>query len=165
MQNTNDIFDRMPPAVAAQLFAHLHEKEKPLYKATIDTLAKQRNLRPVFIERKPREERFAWMREMVAKKQNQAVAAHLLQIWFVGAHSKLLCDFLDALGIAHDENGTIEEMPAAPSKEALTKAIDACFAKHDAKVVAVYLNAFQALDEKGWPTLAELLAEDPRLHL
>ena len=165
MQNTNDIYARMPPAVAAQLFAHLHEKEKPLYQATIGTLAKQRNLRPVFIERKPREERFAWMREMVAKKQNQDVAAHLLQIWFVGAHSKLLCDFLDALGIAHDENGTIEEMPAAPPKEALAKAIDDCFAKHDAKVVAVYLNAFQALDEEGWPTLAELLAEDSRLHL
>ena len=165
MQNTNDIFARMPPAVAAQLFAHLHETEKPLYKATIDTLAKQRNLRPIFIERKPREERFAWMREMVAKKQNQDVAAHLLQIWFVGAHSKLLCDFLDALGISHDENGTIEEMPEAPSKEALATAIDECFTKHDAKVVAVYLNAFQALDEDGWPTLAELLAEDPRLRL
>ncbi len=155
----------MPPAVAAQLFSHLHEKEKPLYKATIDTLAKQRNLRPVFIERKPREERFAWMREMIAKKQNETVAAHLLQIWFVGAHSKLLCDFLDALGIAHDENGTIEDLPPAPSKEVLAKAIDECFSKHDPKVVAVYLNAFQALDDEGWDTLAELLAEDPRLRL
>ena len=45
------------------------------------------------------------------------------------------------------------------------KAIDECFAKHDPEVVAVYLNAFQALDDKGWPTLAELLAEDPRLRL
>ena len=165
MQNTNDIFARMPPAVAAQLFAHLHENEKPLYKATIDTLAKQRKLRPVFIERKPRDERFAWLREMVSKKQNADVAAHLLQIWFVGAQSKLLCDVLDALGIAHDENGTIEEMPEAPPKAALVKAIDECFAKHDPQVVAVYLNAFQALDEKGWSTLAELLAEDPRLRL
>ena len=165
MTNTNEIFSRMPPAVASQLFSHLHEKEKPLYKATIETLTKQRNLRPVFIERKPREERFAWMREMVAKKQNASVAAHLLQIWFVGAHSALLCDFLDALGIKHDENGTVEELPDSPSKEALVKAVDACFAKHDPKIVAVYLNAFQALDEEGWPTLAELLAEDPRLRL
>ena len=120
---------------------------------------------PVFIERKPREERFAWLREMVSKKQNADVAAHLLQIWFVGAQSRLLCDFLDALGIAHDDNGTIEELPEAPAKEALVKAIDECFAKHDPEVVAVYLNAFQALDDKGWPTLAELLAEDPRLRL
>lgn len=165
MQTSNDLFSRIPPAVAAQLFAHLHEKEKPLYKATIDTLAKQRNLRPVFIERKPREERFAWLREMVSKKQNADVAAHLLQIWFVGAQSKLLCDFLDALGIAHDENGTIEELPEAPPKEALVKAIDECFAKHDPAVVAVYLNAFQALDDKGWQPLAELIEEDPRLRL
>ena len=165
MTNSNDIFSRMPPAVAAQLFSHIHEKEKPLYKATIETLAKQRNLRPVFVERKPREERFAWMREMVAKKQNDGIAAHLLQIWFIGAHSKLLCDFLDALGIKHDENGTVDELPEPPPKEALVKAIDECFAKHDPKVVAVYLNAFQALDEEGWPTLGELLVEDSRLHL
>jgi hypothetical protein len=29
----------------------------------------------------------------------------------------------------------------------------------------VYLNAFQALDDEGWPALGELLAEDPRLRL
>jgi hypothetical protein len=29
----------------------------------------------------------------------------------------------------------------------------------------VYLHAFQATDEKGWDTLKELLAEDPRLKL
>jgi hypothetical protein len=165
MPQPHEIFARMPPEVAAQLFTFLHDKEKALYKATIDTLAKQRKLRPVFIERKPREERHTWLRDTLSKKQNDDVAAQLLQIWFVGAQSKLLCDFLDALGIPHDENGTINELPPAPAKEALLKAIDECLAKHDAKVVAVYLHAFQALDEKGWSTLAELLEEDPRLRL
>ena len=165
MPDSHDVFARMPPEVAAQLFTFLHDKEKALYKATIDTLAKQRKLRPVFIERKPREERFAWLREALAKKQNENVGAQLLQIWFVGAQSKLLCDFLDALDIKHDENGTINDLPPAPEKKALRKAIDECLAKHDPKVVAVYLHAFQALDEKGWSTLEELLVEDPRLHL
>ena len=55
--------------------------------------------------------------------------------------------------------------PPAPGKEALTKAIDPLFEKHDPGVVVVYLNAFQALDQEGWPTLAELLTEDPRLQL
>ena len=155
----------MSPEVSGQLFAFLHEKEKPLYKATIETLAKQRKLRPVFLERKPREERHAWLKENIGRAQNQDVAAHLLQIWLVGAHAKLLCDFLDALGISHDENGTIDELPPAPDKAALQTAIDDCFSKHDPKVVVIYLHAFQALDEKGWPSLAELLAEDPRLAL
>ncbi|MEI9893822.1 MAG: hypothetical protein WDN28_07945 [Chthoniobacter sp.] len=82
------------------------------------------------------------------------------------AHAKLLCDFLDGLGIAHDENGTIEAMPPAPTKEALIKAIDPPFRESTIPaVVAVYLHAFQALDENGWPTLGELIAEDSRLQL
>jgi hypothetical protein len=165
MPDSHDVFAHMPPEVAAQLFTFLHDKEKALYKATLDTLAKQRKLRPVFVERKPREERFVWLRETLAKKQNENVGAQLLQIWFVGAQSQLLCDFLDALGIKHDENGTINDLPPAPEKEALRKAVDECLAKHDPKVVAVYLHAFQALDEKGWPTLGELLVEDSRLRL
>lgn len=165
MLSPHEIFARMPAPAAEQLFTFLHEKEKPLYKATIDTLAKQRKLRPVFVERKPRPERHAWMRDVLGKKTNDGVSAHLLQIWLVGSQSKLLCDFLDGLGIAHDENGTIEELPAAPEKEKLATTIDGLFAKHDPAIVAVYLHAFQALDEEGWPTLEALLGEDPRLKL
>ena len=165
MPKPYELFAALPPSVSDQLFAFLMERERPLYKATIDTLAKQRKLRPVFLERKPRPERHTWMKDALGRKVNEAVAAHLLQIWLVGAHAKLLCDFLDGLGIAHDENGTIEAMPPAPTKEALTKAIDPLFEKHDPAVVAVYLHAFQALDDNGWPTLAELLTEDPRLQL
>jgi len=165
MLHPNDIFAHMSPAVADSLFNFLHEKERVLYKTTMDTLAKQRKLRTVFVERKPKADRHAWMKEVVGKKVNEPIAAHLLQIWLVGAQSALLCDFLDALGIAHDDNGTIETLPPAPSKEDLTKAVDALLAKHDPAVVAVYLNAFQALDDKGWPSLAELLTEDSRIKL
>ena len=161
-----EIFSKMPAAVAAQLFGFLFEKEKPLYKATIDTLAKKRNLRPVFVERKPRDERFAWLKDALSRAMNDAVAAHLLQVWLVGSQSALLCDFLDALGIAHDENGTVEQLPAAPAKEALSAAIDTLLAKHDPAVVTVYLHTFQALHEEGgWPTLTELLESEERLKL
>lgn len=165
MLQPHEILARLPAPISEQLFGFLFENEKPLYKATIDTLSKQRKLRAVFVERKPRADRHAWMRDVVGKKVNDGVAAHLLQIWLVGAHSKLLCDFLDGLGIAHDENGTIEELPAAPEKEKLKGVVDAVLTKHEPGVVAVYLHAFQALDEKGWPTLEELLAEDERLKL
>jgi hypothetical protein len=165
MPKPYEIFASLPPALTEQLFTFVHEQEKPLYKATIDTLAKQRKLRPIFVERKPRAERHAWMKDVLGRKVNESVAAHLLQIWLVGAHAKLLCDFLDGLGIAHDENGTIESLPPEPTKEALLKAVEPLFEKHDPAVVAVYLNAFQAFDEEGWGCLAELLANDPRLQL
>ena len=156
----------MPAAVAWQIFGFLFEKEKPLYKATIEALAKKRNLRPIFVERKPREERFAWMKDALSRAMNDAVSAHVLQVWLVGAQSAVLCDFLDALGIAHDENGTVESLPPAPAKEALAAAVETLLSKHDAGVVTVYLHTFQALHEEGgWPTLAEVLEADARLKL
>lgn len=164
--NPHEIFLQMAPELASRLFSELFEKEKGLYKASIDTLAKQRKLRPVFVERKPRAERHNWMRDTLARKQNDAVAAHLLQIWLVNCHSEVLCDFLDALGIAHDENGTLEQLPPAPPKESLQSAVDTLLLKHDAGVVSVYLHAFQALDDAGgWSTLGEVLATDTRLNL
>jgi hypothetical protein len=165
MYSTHEIFTRMPPAASAQLFAYIGEKEKALMKATIETLCKQRKLRPVFVERKPKVERIAWLRDALGRKQNEAVAANLLQIWLVGSQSAMLCEFLDGLGIAHDEHGTIEELPPAPPKEKLAGVVNTLLGKYDQGTVAVYLHAFQATDEKGWDTLKELLAEDPRLKL
>jgi hypothetical protein len=165
MLKPHEIFARMPSETAAKLFEFLTEKEKPLYKATIDSLAKQRKLRPVFIERKSRPEKCVWLKESLARKQNEGVAAHLLQIWLVGDKKQLLCDFLDALGLAHDENGTIDAIPPCPPKADLQRAIAALLEKHDPAVVVVYLHAFQALDEEGWPALDEILAEDERLRL
>jgi len=165
MLKPHEIFARMPSETSESLFSFLIEKEKPLYKATIESLAKQRKLRPVFVERKPRTERNAWLKEMLGKKTGEAIAAHLLQIWLVGEHKQILCDFLDALNIQHDENGTIEAMPPCPPREDLQRAIGTLFEKHNANVVAVYMHAFQALDENGWPELEKLLSEDSRLSL
>ena len=166
MYKAHEIISRLSPSLADQFFAYIQKNEKKLYQATIDTLAKQRKFRPVFIEQKPPVQRHAWMKEALGRATNESVSAHLLQIWFVSGHSKLLCDFLDALGIAHDENGTVEQTPPAPEKAALRTAIDGLMEKHDPALVAVYMHAFQALDDSGgWRSLEEILGEDERLKL
>ncbi len=164
--HTHEIFAALPPESAAEIFGYLQRDEKQLYKAAIDTLAKQRKLRPVFVERKPRPERWAWIQNALGRAVNDSVAAHILQIWLVGQQADLLCAFLDGLGIAHDENGTVETLPDAPPKEDLQRVIDDLTARFDRNTVAVYLHAFQAThDEGGWPSLGELLESDPRLQL
>ena len=80
-------------------------------------------------------------------------------------HSAMLCDFLDSLGIKHDANGTVEEIPPQPEKPALEAAVAALLEKYEPAIVAVYLNAFQALDQNGWPLLDEVIAADARLQL
>jgi hypothetical protein len=156
----------MSPALAAQILSWLHTEEKPVYKAAIQGLANQRNLRSVFVERKPPAERFPWMQAALGRKVSDSLASHLLQAWLLGANKQMLCDFLDAMGIKHDDDGTVEDLPAAPPKEKIAAAAARLLEKYPPETVAVYLHAFRDMDSAvQWPALDEILAEEPRLKL
>ncbi len=163
--NASEIFQHLSPGLTDELFSHLQTAEKPTYKVAIQTLAAQRKLRPVFVERKPRVERHTWLQTALARPANSEIAANLLQMWLMGAQAPVLCDFLDALGIEHDEHGGIENLPPAPDAEKLRTAVDGLLAKHSPEVVAVYLNSFQTMEIAGWPALGELLEKDERLKI
>lgn len=159
------LFEKMSPAMAAEIISYLHAEQKDVYKAIVQGLASQRNLRGVFIERKPPNERHAWMQAALRRPVSDALASHLVQAWLLGAQKQMLCDFLDALGIAHDEHGTVEDLPACPPKEKIDAAIAQLLAKNPAETVAIYLHAFRDMDsEVQWPALNELLEEKSELQ-
>jgi len=156
----------MSPARAAEIFTFLQAEQKPVYKAAIQGLANQRNLRGVFVERKPPVERHPWMQAALGRRVSDGLASHLLQAWLLGANKQMLCDFLDSLGIAHQEDGTVDVLPAAPPQEKIAEAVAQLLAKYPAESVAIYLHAFRDMDsEVQWPALDEILAEEPRLKL
>lgn len=162
----HELFRDMSAPLATEVFAFLHEHEKPVYKAAIQGLANQRNLRAVFVERKPRDERHAWMKAALSRPVSDTLATHLVQAWLLGANKQMLCDFLDALQIAHEEDGTVEIIPPSPPKEKLQAAVDQLLTKYNPQAVAVYLHAFRDMDSSvQWPPLNEILTEDPRLQL
>ncbi len=162
----HELFQQMSPQLAAEVFLFLQKEEKPVYKAAIQGLANQRNLRGIFIERKPPNERHPWMKSALSRPLSDTLATHLLQAWLLGANKGMLCDFLDALGVAHEEDGTVEELPACPPKETVEAAVDQLLTKYSAETVAVYLHAFRDMDSSvQWPALSEILSEDARLQL
>ena len=163
---SHEIFQRMSPTLAAEIFTYLQREQTPVFKAAVQGLGNQRNLRSVFIERKPPNERYAWMQAALGRKISDTLAAHLLQAWLLGAQKPMLCDFLDSLGIARDDDGTVEVLPASPPKEKLSAAITVLIEQYPAEAVAVYLHAFHDMDSTvSWPPLGEVLQEDERLRL
>jgi hypothetical protein len=161
----HEILSRLSPELTNEIFAYLIEQEKPVYKAMIQNIATRRKLRPVFIERKPKNERHVWLKQALSMRGADDIATQLLQIWLLGAHRQMICDFLDSLGIKHDGKGVVDSLPAEPSLEALTDTITKLLEGRSAEVVAVYLHAFQAMDETGWSALDQVLANDPRVAL
>src|ERR1700730_18257736 len=163
---SHEIFQRMPPPLAAQIFNFLQTEQKSVYKAAIQGLANQRNLRGVFVERKPPAERFPWMQAAFARKISDSLASHVLQAWLLGAGKEMLCDFLDAMEIKHADDGTVDELPATMPKEKIAVAVQPLLEKYPAESVAVYLHAFRDMDNAlQWPALDEVLSEEPRLKL
>lgn len=161
---SHEIFQGMSPALAAEIFTFLQTEQKPVYKAAIQGLANQRNLRGVFVERKPPAERFPWMQAALARKISDSLASHVLQAWLLGANKPMLCDFLDALEIKHSDDGTVDELPAEVSQEKIAAAVEQLLGKYPAESVAVYLHAFREMDSAvQWPALDEVLANDSRL--
>jgi hypothetical protein len=73
-------------------------------------------------------------------------------------------EFLNALGIAN-EKGVVEDLPAAVDDAKLKTAVDTLLAKYPPEAVAVYLNAFNDMNEANWPNLKTLLESEPRLQL
>ena len=163
---SHEIFQRMSPGLAAEIFTFLQTEQKPVYKAAIQGLANQRNLRGVFVERKPPAERFPWMQAAFARKISDSLASHVLQAWLLGANKEMLCDFLDALEIKHADDGTVDELPSELPKEKIAVGVEKLLGKYSSESVAVYLHAFREMDTAAqWPALDEVLAQEPRLKL
>jgi hypothetical protein len=160
-----EICSRISPELMNSVLVFLLEHEKPVYKAIIQNIAARRKLRPVYIERKPKIERHLWIQRALSSKGSDDLAVQLLQIWLLGEYREMICDFLDLLGIKHDGKGVVDDLPPEPTREVLTQTITKLLEKYHREVVAVYLHAFQAMDEAGWSTLGEVLSADPRVAL
>lgn len=159
----HELFGHMPAGQAGDIFHWFHDQDRAGYRACVGLLAKRRKLRPVFVERRPRDERHAWMKESLARPANSDLAGEILQGWILGANSKMVLDFLDQLKIAHDGKGLIEDLPAEPPAEEITRAVEKLFETNPPAVVMIYLNLFAGMDISNWPTLKALVATDPRL--
>ena len=161
-----EIFEHMSSDLAMEILRYLQKERTAVFKSVVSGLAGQRNLRTVFVERKPPVERYAWIKTALSRKAGDMLAAHLLQAWLLGAQKPMLCDFLDSLGIDHDEDGTVENLPGSPPKEKLGATVDQLLAKYPVETVTVYLHAFHDMDSTvSWPPLAEVLSADQRLRL
>jgi hypothetical protein len=164
MLKSYELFGFMSPALANEILTFAFESEKPTYRAVLQAVADARKLRPVFLERQAKTERHALMLGTLTRPHLDMAAGTLLRAWLVKKHQGMLVDFLTALEIPN-ENGVVEDLPASVPDAKLKAAVDALLAKHPPEPVAVYLNAFNGMNEAHWPNLKSLLEADARLQL
>jgi hypothetical protein len=164
MLTSHEIMGFMSPAQAVEIINYAFESDKPLYHAVVKAVADARKLRPVFLERQPRAERHKDMVATLSRPALDAVTGNLIRTWLLKKYQPMLGDFLDALGITHKE-GVVDDLPATVEDAKLKAGVDALLAKYPPEVVAIYLQAFNEMNEADWLNLKQMLESDKRLQL
>jgi len=160
----SELFAEMSPKLATRIVEEVHDSDKDLYRVALAGIAQAKKVRPVFLERQPRAERYRTMAAGLGRNDLNAIAGNVISGWLVKTQQPLLTDFLNALKIKH-ENGVVEDLPEKVEDKDFHDAVELLLGKYPPEVVGVYLHAFYDMNEANWPNLQKLLDEDVRLML
>ena len=164
MLTSHELLGFMSPGLALEILTYANQSDKPLYRATLNAVAEARKLRPAYLERKPRAERHTLMLATLTRPALDWLTGNLIRTWLLKKYNGMLVDFLNALELPHKE-GVVEDLPASMDDAKLRSAVDGLLAKYPIETVAVYLHAFNDMNEVNWPNLKTLLDTDQRLQL
>ena len=98
-------------------------------------------------------------------KNSESIADQVLQVWLLKSKKDMVIGFLEAVGIEHDGDGSVEELPEEIDGEKLNVAVEKMIEINSADEVKLYLHMFQGQRQGGWEQLGKLLEEDERLKL
>ena len=164
--NAYQIYQAADPSLITDLFTWLRTDEKDLYKNTVASLAQDRKLRPVFIQKKTFPNQIAWLHKTLKLKSTDMMGEHLFQLFFMKGNEDLLVTFCDAMDIEHDGKGSVEgELPDTLDADKAKAAVDTLLEKFDTKLVTAYLYVFNLQSEGGWDSISTILESDDRLKL
>lgn len=151
------IFAGMEPERAEAFFKEIAEESPGAFTQAVYAAAAAFKSRPKFVVKQPFEKRASLVRRALARTSSNDVAEEMLAIYFLECKQDLLIEWLDGLGIEHEEGSLKENNPAEPPKDKLEAAIQQFTGKDDDPDRPLLLKAFGAQDAIDWPLLDEHL--------
>ncbi|WAC19760.1 hypothetical protein OVA24_21320 [Luteolibacter sp. SL250] len=162
----HELYSAVDPAIVTEILDWFRANDRNVYKSAVATLAANRKLRPVFIQKKTLPEQYAWILKTLKLNACDTIGEHLLQAYLMSAQQSLLAMFCDGLGIPHDGKGSVVgDLPKKLDEERLTNTINKLVDIFDPKMLTVYLRCFNLQVPGGWPELTAKLESDERLKL
>lgn len=162
----HELYTAVDPAIVTQMLDWFRSNDRNVYKSAVATIAGNRKLRPVFIEKKPLVDQYAWIHKTLKINACNTIGEHLLQAYLMAGQQSMLAMFCDGMGIPHDGKGSVVgNLPKHLETDRLATTIDRLVDLFDPKLFTLYLYCFNMQVPGGWPELTEKLTSDERLTL
>lgn len=154
------VFAAMSAEHALAVMHSLAENSPAMFRQAVDAAATAIKARPVYMRRQPFQKRAEAVRRALSRVAANPVADELLAVYFLQCRKELLIEWLDLLGIAHDDGTLEEDEPVQPDVGALGKAVEGFRQRDDDADRELLLRAFAAQEAVHWPALDALLVSD-----
>jgi hypothetical protein len=152
------IFGSLSEEHALRLMRTLAEKSPGVFAQALAAASAALRARPVYLQRQPFEKRAAAVRRALARVASEPVAGELLAVYFLDCRKELLVEWLDALGLEHEEGILSADAPAQPPVAELRDTVAKFLAVDPDPDRRLLLAAFAAQAAIDWPELEALLA-------
>jgi hypothetical protein len=155
----HEIFAAMSPEHAEKFFAQLAEKSPAMFAQSVHAAATALKSRPQYLMKQPMTKRVAAVRRVMSRVSSAAVAEEMLAVYFLECRVEVLTEWLDVVGLAHEDGMLEEAKPPAPDDDTLRQHVGQYRAVDDDPDRELLLQAFAAQQSIDWPVLDELLRE------
>ena len=152
------IFAAMSADVAEHFFDGLAAEAAPMYAQMVHAAAAAMKSRPGSVAKLPKDKKAAAMRRALARVGADPLAEEMLAVYFLQVRKDVLVEWLDALGLAHDEGSLKDDFPPEPEEAKLRACVDAFRAGEGPADRELLLAAFAAQTAIDWPVLDALIA-------
>ena len=157
------IWSGMTDDVAATILGDVKRETPDLYREALATAAGAFRMRPDALRQQPITRQAATIRRALTQVTQQDLGAHILINWLTTSQKPMLVQFLDDLGIVHEEGTVKGEIGPEPDPERLAAAVANLRASFPAEHVRLYLSAFAVITADEWQHLPGLIdAEAPQ---
>ncbi len=156
---SNEIFARMSTDQAAAFLDEVKREALPVARLALGAAAQAFRLRPEFLKRQPKLRQAEWMRKALGRTVGAPLAEEVLASYFLEHHLGLLKEWLDLVGIEHEEGQIKSETLPSPGKEVIEAAVAKFRTAGDQpERRELLLRAFAAQSAVDWPELEGMIA-------
>jgi hypothetical protein len=139
------------------LMAKISEEAPEVFRQTVSSAATALKFRPQYLWKQPLPKRVASVRRVLARGGSDALAEELLAIYFLKCRLELLTEWLDLVGLAHEDGMLSDDETVCPDAGELEKKVEKFRAGGDDDC-DLLLQVFAGQAAIDWPALDDILA-------